>query len=144
MFGYDTKGVTPSSFGPIPEGPYHLRIVEVEETWTKNQDPMVNITYEVDDKGDFKGRKVWDRVVFLAPERQGAGMALHFLKTIGEPFEGKLEVEPERWIGKIVHALVAIDKIYNPDKPKNVIRGVSFDDKYVPSPSKKTDDEVPF
>lgn len=43
-------------------------------------------------------------VTFLPKDNKGAGMAVHFLKTIGQPYEGKYKVDHLKWRGKILKA----------------------------------------
>jgi hypothetical protein len=47
-------------------------------------------------------------------------MAIHFLKCIGEPWEGKIKVNPNNWFGKTLKAKVGAD-VDTVGRPKNVI-----------------------
>src|SRR6185369_5527037 len=105
---YDSTGVDlKGGFAPVPEGVYTLAIRAVADTkdglpWkTKNGDDYVRLTCEIDDAGEYLGRKVWYGVTIMDDKtRPGAGMAIHFLKTIDEPWEGAFEIDTDQWIGK--------------------------------------------
>jgi hypothetical protein len=51
---------------------------------------------------------------------KGAGMAIQFLKFIGEPWEGKFDIDTDRWINKRFKAKVRIGKDMQ-GRPKNEI-----------------------
>ena len=112
-FEYDSTGVevrSPGSFDPLPENFYDLQITDHKEQLTRNGDQMVNATAEVVDSLEFNGRKLWHNVVFLPKDHKAAGIAIHFLKTIGEPWEGKFSVDPNHWIGKRFRGKVGIEQ----------------------------------
>lgn len=141
VFDYDATGVQVndfSGFDPLPENKYDLQVIDFKEQLTKNGDQMVNVTLEVVESiGGFNGRKVWHNIVFLPKEHKAAGIAIHWLKCIGEPFEGKLSVSPEKWIGKRVRAHVVIEKYVGKDgqgKLKNSIKSLE----------KVQEEDVPF
>ena len=103
-FPYDGTGVKIDQ-GPklIPEGDYVLRIIKAEAGVTKKGDNGVAVDFEIAD-GDFKFEKIRYHYVtfFKDRESKAAGMAIHFLKCIGEPWEGAFEVDELNWIGKMV------------------------------------------
>ena len=100
-FPYDPASPTAGgNFKLLPAGEYELQITDFKEGKTKNQDPMVNLTCEVINNADYNGTTVFHNVSFLPKDKTGAGMASHFLKTIGQPFEGAVEVAPSDWIGE--------------------------------------------
>lgn len=136
---YDTTGIKPTGgFEPVPKGNYRLRIVKVLETKSKSGgDPQVIVDFEVD-SGEYMGHQIrFHRVTFLRPEREGAGIAVHFLKVIGEPYEGSIQIDAERWLGKVVRASVDVELDYN-NNPRNVIRKVG------PFDPSTEEEEVPF
>jgi hypothetical protein len=97
---FNYTGVKPSSgnFELIPEGWYPWRIIEAEEGESSNHEYQVKVFIEcADGKNETN---ITHYLTFKAPEAKGAGMALHFLKCIGAPFEGEFDVEPTKWIGK--------------------------------------------
>jgi len=117
VFEYDATNVKPDSGREaLPRGIYNLEITSAVAGYTKETNrPKVTVDFRVIDSLQFAGRKVrYHTVVFIPEGEKGAGMALHFLKTIGEPFEGKLKVNTDSWIGKKLKATVDIDeKGYN-------------------------------
>jgi len=147
-YEYDATGIQPSEpkdFSPVPAGDYHLVIKDSEAKWTTKNDPMERVKCLIDE-GFHKGRIVWHNVTFLPKDNRGAGMAIHFLKTIGEPYEGKFLVNTADWIGKRFLARIEVkiqEKGKNAGKPINEITMVMPVKDGVPY-RKLTDDEVPF
>lgn len=130
MIRYDSRGIKPSTggFDPIPEGDYVLEITEVEETESRKGNPMVKVT-QIVSEGQYKGKIIWNQITLLPKGEPGAGIALHFLKSIGEPWEEKenLDIDPERWKGKRFKAHVIQDTYTKPDGSKitnNKIKGI--------------------
>lgn len=120
-FNYDTTGVQESGdFTPIPKGEYVLRIKKTDEKKNKNGDPMVGVQLIVEE-GDYKGRSIWHNVSFPEKGAKGSGMAKHWLHAIGQPYEGKVKVDPKEWHGLI--RCEVIETEYN-GKPKNEISQV--------------------
>lgn len=117
MFDFDATGIDPDSKGTskvLPKGWYDFEIVEFvskagdtypKDGRTKNNDPMVNILCEVINNPEFDGERVFHTVTFLpakGPDGKptpGAGMSVHFLKCIGQPFEGKISPDSSQWVG---------------------------------------------
>lgn len=117
MFEFDATGIDADSKGAnkvLPKGWYDLQVVEFTSKAgdvypkvgrTKNNDPMVNILCEVINHDQFNGERVFHTVTFLPAKKAdgtatpGAGMSVHFLKTIGQPFEGKIKPDPTAWVG---------------------------------------------
>jgi hypothetical protein len=111
MFSYNAEGVEMGGkFAPAPVGVYTLKIIEATEKTTKNGDPMISVKCEIDDTGSYLGTTVWNNVVFIPKGRKGAGIGLEFLKAIGQPFEGQLEIDANNWIGKSFRAKLGIEK----------------------------------
>jgi len=113
MFEYDATGVTEKdiegpTFDPVPEGDYELGIIDTEEKVSQNMNQMVVAKLEIQHK-DYLGKLVWHNVTFLSKEKKGYGLALKFLKTIDEPWEGKFKVNHENWRGKLFTAHVTIE-----------------------------------
>lgn len=108
---YDGRGVNPSGGNrtPFPKGEYDLRIISAEAGYTKNNDQKVTVNFKVAD-GPYAGREIrYHTVTFLSKESAGAGMTLHFLKCIGEPFEGEFAWDEARWVGRLLRANVGIE-----------------------------------
>lgn len=128
-FQTDMEGVETNAMNaPIPAGKYNLRIVEAVEKTSKNGDPMAVVHYEVVD-GTQAGRHVkFHYVVFFNDKKApGAGMSKRYLEIIGQPFEGKIVVNPQAWIGSVVTAKV----IHEKGQDGNDYARVKFVDKYV-------------
>lgn len=110
-FSYNSTGVDLSRRGGgpvIPEGLHSFRIVEAKPATSKKGYPMAEIVCEVMNNPDLVGRRLKHWVVFMPPEHKAAGMAIHFLKVIGQPWEGQFDITVSAWegatfIGKIKH-----------------------------------------
>src|SRR4051812_20063021 len=111
-FGADYSGVAPKAGGegrvllPVKdeEGKrmkYVGRIVEAEGKMSKTNNPWVQYKVKVLAPAQFADVELpYQSVVFLPREHEYAGIALHFLKCILQPFEGKFKVRPDDWAGK--------------------------------------------
>lgn len=110
-FEFDATGIDADSKGTnkvLPKGWYDFSIEEFvskagdvypKEGRTKNNDPMVNILCTVINNDEYNGERVFHTVTFLKAGTPGAGMSVHFLKTIGQPFEGKIKPDCSQWVG---------------------------------------------
>jgi hypothetical protein len=135
-FDFDGTGIDPDSKGTnrlLPKRWHSLEIVEFQsragetyplEGFTKNKDPMVNILCEVVDDPEFEGERVFHTVTFLPKDKPGSGMAIHWLKTIGQPWEGKFSVDSKAWVGERFMGYI-INEEYN-GKMKNKISEVKL------------------
>ena len=126
----------------LPDGDYDLQITNVTEKKSRAGDPMVNVEFEVINNTDFNGKKIFTNVTFMQADKPGAGMSTHFLKTIGQPWEGAIEVDAENWVGERVKAKISTRE-YTNDKGKKVTTNdiKSFD--VFGDPNAKKDD-LPF
>ena len=112
---YDGSNVKPGSgYEPIPKGRYLLLIIDAQEGHTKtNGDYKVVVEYRVY-TGPFEKRRIkFHNVIFFPPDHPMAGLALHYLRCIGEPYEGEFDVNPDAWLGKLVWGEVAIKGKFN-------------------------------
>lgn len=142
VFDYDATNVKPDSGREaLPRGIYSLEITQAVPGYTKESNrPKVTVDFRVIDNVQYAGRKVRFHTVTFIPEgEKGAGMALHFLKTIGEPYEGKLKVNTDSWVGKKIKATVEID-----DKGYNKVGTVMPYDYTEAMDAKKEESEIPF
>jgi hypothetical protein len=127
-FDWNAGGQEPMDFSPMKPGKYPVCIVEVKPGKSKAGDNMVETHLVVDD-GDSKGRHVWNRVTFISDGKPGAGIAVHFLKTIGQPYETdkNFKVKPADWVGRRFIATIA-NESYTPlngeTRIQNVVKGV--------------------
>ncbi len=118
-FPYDSTGVKPSAgFGVVPPGEYHMIITDYTEKLNKHGLPTYRIECQIDEIG--KEGRVWHNINILPRDNKGAGIALHFLKSIGEKWEGQVEIEADNWVGKRFYGFVTISK-NNQDRDQNEI-----------------------
>ncbi len=96
-----------NDFVEIPDGEYTLRIIDAKPGTTQAGDDKVTVDYEIVG-GDYNLEKIkFHTVVFFKNrESKGAGIAIKFLKTIGEPFEGQFSWDERNWIGKKLKATI--------------------------------------
>lgn len=102
-FDHDFTGVDPDKKGgypKLPPGTYKFRIQTALSGQSANGNPNVALDCEVADDVEHNGKLIPHWVTFLPKDNAGAGISCHFLKVIGEPWEGKVVVEPENWVGK--------------------------------------------
>lgn len=97
----------------LPDGIYELQITDAKEGKSKAGDIMVNVTCEVINNNEFNGAKVFYNVTFMPKEKPGAGMSTHFLKTIGQPWDGAIIVEPDNWVGEQFKAKIGTREYKN-------------------------------
>lgn len=61
--------------------------------------------------GTYNGVEVrYQNVTFLPKDHEYAGIALHALKSLRQPFEGKFKVRPDDWLNKLVYFYVKIEE----------------------------------
>lgn len=108
-YDYDAEGLRPLDYGPIPKGDYRFIIAAVKEGVSGAMNTTFKITLLVDEK-DFVGKEVPHSVTILPKDHKAAGMLIHFLKVIGEPYEGKLKINTDAWLGKRFVASVHIEE----------------------------------
>lgn len=106
-FAYDAQGTKPMTGGRkiAPPGEYILKIVDAEDKVSNAGKDMVKVVFQIA-AGEYEGVKVYHYVVFHNPKENkvAAGITLDFLKRIDQPYEGKFEVNPSKWLGKEVCA----------------------------------------
>jgi len=135
-FPHDYTGVSESGdFSPAPDGDYLLRIMGTTVKKSQKGHPQVNVELEITD-GKYVGKKLWHTVTFMpavtnGEPTPGAGISKHFLHAIGEPYEGKVMVAPERWYGRKFSAYLETEGYTDgKGKPrnKNVIRELHIEE----------------
>lgn len=99
-FKFDGRGVAMNQYKRLPEGWLPFKIVEAEQRTSKNGDFQVLAKCKCTDHRYADCSEVWHYVTFLPKEKPGAGIPLHFLKCIGQPHEGEIEVNADAWLGK--------------------------------------------
>lgn len=141
-FLYDATGISAGGVMVAPEGVYTLKIVDATDEKegfprvSKKGFPMVYAKCEIANDGEWLGTPISHWVTFMPKGEKGAGMAVNFLKTIGEPYENQLEVKPQNWIGKQFRAKISVEKDLR-GRPQNRIAFLMDD-------VKTSDDQVPF
>lgn len=150
-FNHDFTGVHEAGvYSPFPKGNYLLRIKDAQEKNTKNGDAMVRMTLKVEE-GEHAGRLMWHSVSFLptmtdGKPTPGAGFAKRWLHVIGEPYEGRITVRPESWVGKLFQAQVGIEPYTSngQSREKNVIAELLGPEKDGEVRGAESREEVPF
>jgi len=99
VFEYDAVGLIDSQFELIPNGWFPFRIFDTEELKSSKGYQQVLVKAACLDPR-YRDRSVWHWVTFLPKDHKGAGIAIHFLKCIGQPYEDKFIVEAGAWKGK--------------------------------------------
>lgn len=113
MFNYDATDIEPTTGGQaklLPKRWFSFEILNFtsrdgvnypKEGFTKkNNYPKIDFLAEVVDDEEFNGERIFHSVTFMPKGKDGAGMAIHFLKTIGEPYEGQITPNADEWVGK--------------------------------------------
>ena len=84
------------------EGEHQFQVVD---KWNnKNDSSIVLVKLEVSE-GDELGRSILHRVN-LDPDWKGFFLTRLFLKAIGEPYKGEIEIDDDMWIGKCFYATI--------------------------------------
>lgn len=120
----DYTGVNEAgNFDPAPRGVYRLKIAKVEDGKTQYGDPKAVVELKIV-AGAYAGKNVRHTVTFKAPDQPGAGFAKHWLRVIGQPFEGRVSVDTERWPGQEIIARLGVEQYKDKNgemRDKNVI-----------------------
>lgn len=117
-FEFDAEGIKlGGDFVLIPEGQYAFEVEDIDEGFTKDGNQRVAIKAKILE-GEFMGETLPHTVSFLPKGKKGAGFCLVFLKAIGEPYEGKIQVTPIDWVGKKFVGHVIVDKWFSDQKQK--------------------------
>jgi hypothetical protein len=137
MFQHDSTGVKMDNIELLPEGWHPFKIMAAEEGKSKSGYPQVLTKCQSLDPRFPDSKWVWHWVTFLPKDHKGAGIPLHFLKSIGEPFEGEFTVEAANWQGKKFMGFVTVETYDG--KTNNKIKQVS------PFPEEAAaEDPIPF
>jgi hypothetical protein len=124
MFDFDGTGIDSEQKNfekkILPKGWYDWEILDFvsksgdqypKEGFTKeNKYPKVDILLSCVSAGPFQGERIFHTVTFLPKEKAGAGMAIHFLKTINQLWEGKFSVNALDWIGERFQGYTVTDE----------------------------------
>lgn len=156
-FPFDSTGIDPDARGAskiLPKKWFKFEIVEFVskagdvyplDGFTKEKNyPKVDILAQVIGDPEYEGERIFHSVTFMPAKGKdgkptpGAGMAIHFLKSIGQPWEGKLKVESADWVGSEFMGYVISEEYQG--KTKNKISEI----KAVEAIGAKTESEIPF
>ena len=102
----DFTGV--ESYGKCEEGIHTAKITDIEETTSQAGDDMLKITFEVV-SGDSKGCKLFDNCVLT---EKALWKFQLLLKALGMKCEGKLAIDLDKLVGKLVDIEVSHEE-YN-------------------------------
>ena len=157
MIDFDATNIPPSAGGQgkvLPKGWYTFEIITYTtndgsktyplEGFTKEKNyPKVDLLLQVVDNSEYEDCKVFHTVTFLPEGKDGAGMSTHFLKTINQPFEGRLKVNTDDWVGERLQGYAIQDEYKGKIKNKlGEIKSVAVDPQ---APLKaKVDSDLPF
>lgn len=124
-----------------PQGFYTFQITDFREKnkeghalVTKNGDPKIMAICEIVD-GDNAGKSCIHNVIIYQPKSpsiKGIGITRHFLKCIGEPWEGDLNIDPDNWVGKQFKA-----EVIHKDGFANLVDLQEGDQHYISSTEEK-------
>lgn len=131
----------PRNFDPVPKGAYVCIIDDIEEKQTKKKDgTYFEIVLHVDEKGEFKGRKLWARLNVHNPsemaERIGREQFKALCSAAGKPGVQKTEMLH----GKKVTCFVSIKQ--GDSGPMNQVDGFAAPEARADSDDE--DDEKPL
>src|SRR5437763_966411 len=110
MFNYDATGVQVSTqYELLPEAWYPFEITSTEELRSKSGHPMVLAKCRCLDPQYLHSKELWHYITFFDQKHKAAGIAIHFLKSIGMPHEGPFNVDSRDWRGKRFKGKVTIN-----------------------------------
>lgn len=148
-FPFDSTGIDPDARATnrvLPKQWFKFEIVEfvskAGETYPRNgftkenNYPKVDLLVQVVDNQEFDGERIFHSVTFLPKGKPGDGMAIHFLKTIGQPWEKKFQINSEDWVGQEFMGYVITDEYKG--KIKNKISEIKSVE------AAKAESEIPF
>ena len=120
----DFSGVEVKNFDPVPAGNYLARIEEVDsEAVSSNDNKMWNWTFVIEG-GDHDGSRVWANTN-LEPVTSlwFLRMMLEALEVPEEDLEGKLNVDPQNYVGVEIGLKVAVKPAIGEYKARNEVKG---------------------
>lgn len=98
---------------------YRVRVEDAQPTTAASGNPMVNLQLQIT-KGEYKGYTIIDRLVST---EKALFRVVNFLEALGYPTpRKKLNLNPEKWIGKTLDVDVADGKPYQ-GRVKSEVQG---------------------
>ena len=142
---YNGSGIKADSFILVPEGEYTLRIIDTKMGQTKDNDDMVTVSSEIVG-GEYNLEKInyYNVIFFKDKSQKGAGFALKFLKSIGEPYEGEFSWDERNWVGKKFKAMIKHETASQGKHAGKTFAKISWVDQCDEGPGGVPSDEVPF
>ena len=123
-------------YSPLPAGRYRVKVLEVEDGYSKAGDPKINMKLAVVDQSD---RWVYHTLTFIPKGQPGHGIGVHSLKCFGFSIDkSRVNFDSDDIVGKEAIADLVIDE-YN-GKRSNKVR--QFD--YIQDTKPADNGEVPF
>lgn len=138
-------------YGPVPAGTYLCRVAEAKAATTRYDDDMWKLTLEIAE-GRYKGKQIWDNVVFS----QGAmPRAKLICRCLGLETEGETDIYPEDLRNRTAYVTVTVEEYVNKDGENRERNSVTYGgyssaaSDAVPvaageSPESTVDDDIPF
>lgn len=127
---FDATGIEPTTQGQgklFPKQWFMFEVIEhtsnkgqtypLEGLTKENKYPKVDLLVECVDDGEYLGQRMFHTVTFMPKDKDGAGMAIHWLKTINQPFEGKINIDTKAWVGERFMGYPIVDEYK--DKKRN-------------------------
>lgn len=99
------------NFSPLPEGKYLCKLIEIDESTTRNDDEMWKLHFKVI-KGEYKGRILFDNLVFSEAALKRAKL---ICSKLGLDTSQEIDVTPDLLLNRKCYLLVGI-KDYENDK----------------------------
>lgn len=136
-------------YGPVPEGTYLCRVEKSEAATTRNGDDMWKLTMEVAE-GRYKGRQIWDNVVFSEGAMPRAKL---MCRCLGLDTEGETDIFPEDLKNRTAYVTVTVEDYVNRDgqnrQRNSVTYGGYMSADNAPPPQTNSsetnvDDDIPF
>jgi hypothetical protein len=118
-------------YGPAPAGQYLVRVVDIDPRKTSSKgDRMWELTLELaarvtsttitpaDERGEYRGRRVWDNLVWSRDPKARSRRRLVFLRLAGVDCSGEQTYTPGQLLGRWAIATIELGESTT-GKPRN-------------------------
>lgn len=109
-------------FGPAPAGTYLCRVMEAKAATTRFDDDMWKLTLEIAE-GQYKGKQIWDNVVF---SQNAMPRAKLICRSFGLSTEGETDIFPEDLRGREAYVTVEVEDYVNKEGQNRQRNSVTF------------------
>lgn len=142
-YRYNATGINADTGYPIITEPgwYPFRITVATEGQSKTGNYQVTVDCACLD-ARWKDYSVRHWVTFFKKGEKGAGMAIHFLKAIGQPYEGQIEIDPMAWERKVFMGKVVVNEYQG--KKNNKFDAIGPMQTAVPAGRESGEEDDPF